>query len=208
MKAQNSKITGIAALALAGVLSFSVLPLTGCGGSSSSSSSASNTTNSQSANNTSSSSSNSNNAAADNSNAAEETTNSTDSNTSSSDITLDSVESQMTSAYMGTNEDTGETYYLAMNDDGSFGMLAVLNTNGDSATSASFVGEGTVTDNNYTITDYVSGDQIGFDVTDNGDGTYTLDLGDEYGKATVAQVDVSDVFNAFKTIDKYTTSVN
>lgn len=208
MKAQNSKITGIAALALAGVLSFSVLPLTGCGGSSSSSSSQSNTTSSQPANNTSNSSSSSNNTAADNSNEAEETTNSTDSNTSSSDITLDSVESAMTSAYMGVNEDSGETYYMAMNDDGSFGMLAVLNTNDPSNPSnASFVGQGEVNGNNYTITDYVSGDSIGFDVIDNGDGTYTLDLGD-YGQAKVAQVDVSEVFDAFKTIDKYTTSVN
>lgn len=108
----------------------------------------------------------------------------------------------MTSAYAGQNKDSGEYYYWASNDEGSFVMLAIYNE--DSKKTVSYVGEAQVKGNNVTVTDYETGNQIGFDVTNNDDGTVTLDLGKKYGKATIEECDVSDVFDAFKNLDQYT----
>ncbi len=124
------------------------------------------------------------------------------SSSASSEYTLDDIEAMMTEGYAGLNADSGEYYYWASNDDGSFVMLAIYDP--ESNQTVSYVGSSKTTGNNVTVTDYVTGNKIGFDVTVNDDETVNLDLGEEYGTAVLAQVDVSEVFDVFKALDQYT----
>ena len=109
---------------------------------------------------------------------------------------------------MGASE-AGETVYYVGNDDGS--KTGIFFLDADNMANVSFMGPATVTQQNgenlITITDELSGNTLTFGVTNNDDGTITIDMGNELGKAILAQADVAETVNAIKTIQTNTTSV-
>lgn len=186
----------IVTIGLALALVASPVVLTACGGSSSSDSESTATE-----------------ATADSTTSSEATTSesaSTDSSSSSSSSTQSySIStSEITEAYMGASE-AGETIYYVGNDDGS--KTGIFFLDADNMANVSFMGPATVTQQNgenlITITDELSGNTLTFGVTKNDDGTITIDMGNELGKAILAQADITETVNAIKTIQTNTTSV-
>ena len=116
--------------------------------------------------------------------------------------------SEITEAYMGASE-AGETVYYVGNDDGS--KTGIFFLDADNMANVSFMGPATVTqqdgENLITITDELSGNTITFGVASNDDGTVTIDMGDELGKAILAPADITETVDAIKTIQTNTTSV-
>lgn len=174
-------------IGLAFALAASPLALTACGGSSSS----------------------------DSASAAAESTDS-DSAASSDSTAADSSAgqsysismSEITEAYMGASE-AGETVYYVGNDDGS--KTGIFFLDADNQTNVSFLGPATVTqqdgENLVTITDELSGNTLTFGVAKNDDGTITIDMGNELGKAILAQTDIDETVDAIKTIQANSTSI-
>lgn len=193
----------IVTVGLALALAVSPVALTACGGSSSSDSEGTATE-----------------AAADNTTSSTSTTtdgssgSSTSSSTSSSSSSASSTQSysistsEITEAYMGASE-AGETVYYVGNDDGS--KTGIFFLDADNMANVSFMGPATVTQQNgenlVTITDELSGNTLTFGVAKNDDGTITIDMGNELGKAILAQADIAETVNAISTIQANTTSV-
>ena len=193
----------IVTVGLALALAVSPVALTACGGSSSSDSEGTATE-----------------AAADNTTSSTSTTtggssgSSTSSSSSSSTSSASSTKSysistsEITEAYMGASE-AGETVYYVGNDDGS--KTGIFFLDADNMANVSFMGPATVTQQNgenlITITDELSGNTLTFGVAKNDDGTITIDMGNELGKAILAQADIAETVNAISTIQANTTSV-
>ena len=133
---------------------------------------------------------------------------SSDDSSSSGQVTsMKDLEGILTTGYVGTPEgDDDSAILLAMNDEGTFSVLVVIDA--ESNENASFVGETTDNgDGTMTINDESSQLAVTFGVEDNGDGTFTLDYGD-IGKAVVANCEVSEVLEMMDTVDQNTSSVN
>ncbi len=133
---------------------------------------------------------------------------SSDDSSSSGQVTsMKDLEGILTTGYAGTPEDDDDSaILLAMNDEGTFSVLVVVDAKSNE--NASFVGESTDNgDGTMTINDESSQLSITFGVEDNGDGTFTLDYGD-LGKAVVANCEVSEVLDMMDTVDQNTSSVN
>lgn len=193
----------IVTVGLALALAVSPVALTACGGSSSSDSEGTATE-----------------AAADNTTSSTSTTtggssgSSTSSSSSSSTSSASSTQSysistsEITEAYMGASE-AGETVYYVGNNDGS--KTGIFFLDADNMANVSFMGPATVTQQNgenlVTITDELSGNTLTFGVAKNDDGTITIDMGNELGKAILAQADIAETVNAISTIQANTTSV-
>ncbi|MDD7365034.1 MAG: hypothetical protein PUG35_06045 [Olsenella sp.] len=193
----------IVTVGLALALAVSPVALTACGGSSSSDSEGTATE-----------------AAADNTTSSTSTTtggssgSSTSSSSSSSTSSASSTQSysistsEITEAYMGASE-AGETVYYVGNDDGS--KTGIFFLDADNMANVSFMGPATVTQQNgenlVTITDELSGNTLTFGGAKNDDGTITIDMGNELGKAILAQADIAETVNAISTIQANTTSV-
>lgn len=177
----------IVTIGLALALVTSPVALTACGGSSSSDSESTATE-----------------ATTDNTASSESTATDSSSSTQSYSIST----SEITEAYMGASE-AGETIYYVGNSDGS--KTGIFFLDADNMANVSFMGPATVTQQNgenlITITDELSGNTLTFGVTNNDDGTITIDMGNELGKAILAQADVAETVNAIKTIQTNTTSV-
>lgn len=177
----------IVTIGLALALIASPVALTACGGSSSSDSESTATE-----------------ATADNTTSSESA--STDSSSSAESYSIST--SEITEAYMGASE-AGETIYYVGNNDGS--KTGIFFLDADNMANVSFMGPATVTQQNgenlITITDELSGNTLTFGVANNDDGTVTIDMGDELGKAILAPADITETVNAIKTIQTNTTSV-
>ncbi len=139
---------------------------------------------------------------------SQNSTTSDNSTSGSSGKTYSIATSEITEAYMGVAE-SGETVYYVGNGDGSKTGIFFLNT--EKMAHVSFMGAATATDQNgerlITITDELSGNSITFGVTVNDDGTITIDMGSELGKATLAKCEVSEAVDAIKTIQGNTAQV-
>ncbi|MEE6159407.1 hypothetical protein VXJ24_09565 [Olsenella sp. YH-ols2221] len=116
--------------------------------------------------------------------------------------------SEITEAYMGVSE-AGETVYYVGNDDGS--KTGIFFLDAENQANVSFMGPATVTqqdgENLVTITDVLSGNTLTFGVAKNDDGTITIDMGDELGKAILAQTDIAETVDAINTIQANSTSI-
>jgi hypothetical protein len=190
-------------IGLAFALAASPLALTACGGSGSSSSDSA----SAAAESTDSDSTATEEATADS--AASSDSTAADSSASSSAGQSYSIStSEITEAYMGASE-AGETVYYVGNDDGS--KTGIFFLDADNQANVSFMGPATVTQQNgenlVTITDELSGNTLTFGVAKNDDGTITIDMGNELGKATLAQTDIAETVDAIKTIQANSTSI-
>ena len=123
----------------------------------------------------------------------------------SEEFSFKELESEMSEAYMGLLE-SGEGVYYAGNEDGSFGILVILNA--ETSENASFVGTVDQTgDNQLTITDESSEMTLTFNLVAQDDGTIAIDMGD-IGKGAIAECKVSEVLDALDTISENTDSVN
>lgn len=193
----------IVTVGLALALAVSPFALTACGGSSSSDSEG--TATEAAADNTTSSTS----TTTDGSSGSSTSSSSSSSTSSASSTQSYSIStSEITEAYMGASE-AGETVYYVGNDDGS--KTGIFFLDADNMANVSFMGPATVTQQNgenlVTITDELSGNTLTFGVAKNDDGTITIDMGDELGKAILAQADIAETVNAISTIQANTTSV-
>lgn len=193
----------IVTVGLALALAVSPFALTACGGSSSSDSEG--TATEAAADNTTSSTS----TTTDGSSGSSTSSSSSSSTSSASSTQSYSIStSEITEAYMGASE-AGETVYYVGNDDGS--KTGIFFLDADNMANVSFMGPATVTqqdgENLVTITDELSGNTLTFGVAKNDDGTITIDMGDELGKAILAQADIAETVNAISTIQANTTSV-
>ena len=133
---------------------------------------------------------------------------SSDDSSSSGQVTsMQDLEGILTTGYAGVPEgDDDSAILLAMNDEGTFSVLVVIDAKSNK--NVSFVGESTDNgDGTMTINDESSQLAVTFGVEDNGDGTFTLDYGD-IGKAVVANCEVSEVLEMMDTVNQNTTSVN
>lgn len=110
----------------------------------------------------------------------------------------------LTVCYLGkTNAE--EPVVFCANDDISFAILGVVDPN--TMNSISCVGDVVEQDNGYlTITDRSSGYALTFAVTQNDDGTITLDMGD-VGSCTIAKCSQEDAFSALDTLSTATNAV-
>ncbi|MEE6148088.1 hypothetical protein VXJ25_08860 [Olsenella sp. YH-ols2223] len=193
----------IVTVGLALALAVSPVALTACGGSSSSDSEG--TATEAAADNTTSSTS----TTTDGSSGSSTSSSSSSSSSSASSTQSYSIStSEITEAYMGASE-AGETVYYVGNDDGS--KTGIFFLDADNMANVSFMGPATVTQQNgenlVTITDELSGNTLTFGVAKNDDGTITIDMGNELGKAILAQADIAETVNAISTIQANTTSV-
>ena len=193
----------IVTVGLALALAVSPVALTACGGSSSSDSEG--TATEAAADNTTSSTS----TTTDGSSGSSTSSSSSSSTSSASSTQSYSIStSEITEAYMGASE-AGETVYYVGNDDGS--KTGIFFLDADNQANVSFMGPATVTQQNgenlVTITDELSGNTLTFGVAKNDDGTITIDMGNELGKATLAQTDIAETVDAIKTIQANSTSI-
>jgi hypothetical protein len=192
----------VVTIGLALALAASPLALTACGGSSSSDS-GSTATESSDSDSTATEEATADSAASSDSESADSSASSSSSAQSYS-ISTDEI----TEAYMGASE-AGETVYYVGNDDGS--KTGIFFLNAENQANVSFMGPATVTqqdgENLVTITDELSGNTLTFGVAKNDDGTITIDMGNELGKATLAQTDIAETVDAIKTIQANSTSI-
>lgn len=115
-------------------------------------------------------------------------------------FSLKDLEGQMAEAYMGVTE-TGEGFYYAGNEDGTFAIILVADPN--TKETASFVGKcEQVSDTQLTITDDETGNALTFGIAPQEDGTLSLDLGD-LGKAMIEKCEISTVLDAMQTINDH-----
>ena len=145
--------------------------------------------------------------AADTTNDSTASDSSDDSSSSGQVTSMKDLEGILTIGYAGTPEgDDDSAILLAMNDEGTFSVLVVIDA--ESNENASFVGETTDNgDGTMTINDESSQLAVTFGVEDNGDGTFTFDYGD-LGKAVAAHCEVSKVLEMMDTVSQNTSSVN
>lgn len=149
---------------------------------------------------------------------AEETTDDTEATTedTSSDTSTDSeapsysiAVSDIDEAYMGASEASETIYYVGSNDLSKVGIFFL---DADQMAHVSFMGQATVTqqdgENLITVTDELTGNTITFSGVVNDDGTITIDMGSDLGKAILAPCDISEAVDAIQTIQGYTTQVS
>lgn len=133
---------------------------------------------------------------------------SSDDSSSSGQVTsMKDLEGILTTGYAGTPEgDEDSAILLAMNDEGTFSVLVVIDAKSNE--NVSFIGEATDNgDGTMTINDESSQMAVTFGIEDNGDGTFTFDYGD-IGKAVAAPCEVSKVLEMMDTVNQNTSSVN
>ena len=133
---------------------------------------------------------------------------SSDDSSSSGQVTsMKDLEGILTTGYAATPEgDDDSAILLAMNDEGTFSVLVVIDAKSNE--NVSFVGEATDNgDGTMTINDESSQMAVTFGVEDNGDGTLTFDYGD-IGKVVAAPCEVSKVLEMMDTVSQNTSSVN
>ena len=202
MNNKHKNLTMAFALVLA--LGLPAATLTACGGSSSDTSSSSSS--SAAAPSSSSSSSTSTSSSSSSSTSASTTSSSSSSAGTTRSYSIDA--SSITEAYAGVSE-AGEAVYWISNSDSSQGGIFFLDAN--NAANVSFMGPATMTQQNgenlITVTDQVTGNTLTFGIASNGDGTVTIDMGNELGKAVLAQADVSDTIATIQAIQTYTDSL-
>ena len=130
-----------------------------------------------------------------------------DSSSSGQVPSMKDLEGILTTGYAGTPEgDEDSALLLAMNDEGTFSVLVVMDAKSNE--NASFVGESTDNgDGTMTINDESSQLAVTFGIEDNGDGTFTFDYGD-IGKVVAAPCEVSKVLEMMDTVSQNTSSVN
>ena len=106
----------------------------------------------------------------------------------------DASGSGMSEFYKGSTP-VGEQLYYAGGADGAGAIFVLIVP--ESNTSAIFIGPATVgEDNKLTITDETTGSSITFAVIDNGDGTYSFSMGDEYGAAIMTRCSSNEIIDA------------
>ncbi|SHJ96095.1 hypothetical protein SAMN02745243_01844 [Hespellia stercorisuis DSM 15480] len=112
----------------------------------------------------------------------------------------------LTVCFQGVS-DAGEVAVFVASDDMSFAVLGVADP--ESAQSVSFAGDLTEDESTgyLTITDETSEQTLTFEVIDNGDETYTLDMGDT-GKLTITACTQDEAFELLDTLDTYTEPVS
>ena len=205
MKTKHKNLTMAFALVLA--LGLPAATLTACGGSdsdTSSSSSSSAAAPSSSSTSTSSSSSSSTSAS------TSSTTASTPSSSSSAGTTRSySIDAaSITEAYAGVSEAGEAVFWIANQDHSQVGIFFV---DANNAANVSFMGPATMTQQNgenlITVTDQVTGNTLTFGIASNGDGTVTIDMGNELGKAVLAKADINDTISTIQSIQTYTDSL-
>lgn len=205
MKTKRKNLTMAFALVLA--LGLPAATLTACGGSdsdTSSSSSSSAAAPSSSSTSTSSSSSSSTSAS------TSSTTASTPSSSSSAGTTRSySIDAaSITEAYAGVSEAGEAVFWIANQDNSQVGLFFV---DANNAANVSFMGPATMTQQNgenlITVTDQVTGNTLTFGIASNGDGTVTIDMGNELGKAVLAKADINDTISTIQAIQTYTDSL-
>ncbi|MDD6730982.1 MAG: hypothetical protein PUE02_08710 [Eggerthellaceae bacterium] len=205
MKTKHKNLTMAFALVLA--LGLPAATLTACGGSdsdTSSSSSSSAAAPSSSSTSTSSSSSSSTSAS------TSSTTASTPSSSSSAGTTRSySIDAaSITEAYAGVSEAGEAVFWIANQDNSQVGIFFV---DANNAANVSFMGPATMTQQNgenlITVTDQVTGNTLTFGIASNGDGTVTIDMGNELGKAVLAKADINDTISTIQAIQTYTDSL-
>lgn len=100
----------------------------------------------------------------------------------------------MSEYYKGTTP-VGEQLYYAGGADGENAILVLVVP--ESSASAVFIGPATVGDDNkLTVQDETTGSSISFAVIDNGDGTYSFSMGDQYGAAVMSRCSSAEVVDA------------
>ncbi|MCI1479783.1 MAG: hypothetical protein LKH29_02725 [Eggerthellaceae bacterium] len=202
MNNKHKNLTMAFALVLA--LGLPAATLTACGGSSSDTSSSSSS--SAAAPSSSSSSSTSTSSSSSSSTSASTTSSSSSSAGTTRSYSIDA--SSITEAYAGVSE-AGEAVYWISNSDSS--QVGIFFLDANNAANVSFMGPATMTQQNgenlITVTDQVTGNTLTFGIASNGDGTVTIDMGNELGKAVLAQADVSDTIATIQAIQTYTDSL-
>ncbi len=99
----------------------------------------------------------------------------------------------MSEYYKGTP--VGEQLYYAGGADGENAILVLVVP--ESSASAVFIGPATVGDDNkLTVQDETTGSSISFAVIDNGDGTYSFSMGEQYGAAVMSRCSSAEVVDA------------
>lgn len=106
----------------------------------------------------------------------------------------------LTVCYQGISE-ADEVAVFVSDEDINFAVLGVADP--ETNKSISFVGEVTEDENGLTITDETSETSLTFTVEDNGDDTFTLDMGD-LGKLTIVACTQDEAFELLDTFDQYT----
>lgn len=202
MNNKHKNLTMAFALVLA--LGLPAATLTACGGSSSDTSSSSSS--SSAAPSSSSSSSTSTSSSSSSSTSASTTSSSSSSAGTTRSYSIDA--SSITEAYAGVSE-AGEAVYWISNSDSS--QVGIFFLDANNAANVSFMGPATMTQQNgenlITVTDQVTGNTLTFGIASNGDGTVTIDMGNELGKAVLAQADVNDTIATIQAIQTYTDSL-
>lgn len=202
MNNKHKNLTMAFALVLA--LGLPAATLTACGGSSSDTSSSSSS--SAAAPSSSSSSSTSTSSSSSSSTSASTTSSSSSSAGTTRSYSIDA--SSITEAYAGVSE-AGEAVYWISNSDSS--QVGIFFLDANNAANVSFMGPATMTQQNgenlITVTDQVTGNTLTFGIASNGDGSVTIDMGNELGKAVLAQADVSDTIATIQAIQTYTDSL-
>jgi hypothetical protein len=202
MNNKHKNLTMAFALVLA--LGLPAATLTACGGSSSDTSRSSSS--SAAAPSSSSSSSTSTSSSSSSSTSASTTSSSSSSAGTTRSYSIDA--SSITEAYAGVSE-AGEAVYWISNSDSS--QVGIFFLDANNAANVSFMGPATMTQQNgenlITVTDQVTGNTLTFGIASNGDGTVTIDMGNELGKAVLAQADVSDTIATIQAIQTYTDSL-
>lgn len=118
------------------------------------------------------------------------------------------TEAEIYEGYAGVTADGSATAYYFGDADLTKGGLVLMSE--DATEHVSWmgpieVGEGTDGSTVIQITDSTTGNTVGFSVVDNGDGTMTLDLGDD-GSIMVKEVAKGDIIDAINAIQEQTTN--
>lgn len=105
----------------------------------------------------------------------------------------------MSEYYQGTTP-VGEQLYYAGGSDGENAVFVLIVP--DSGSSVIFIGPVEVGEdsNVLTVTDSTTGSTIAFQVFDNGDGTYSFSMGDEYGAAIMNRCSSAEIIDALTSV--------
>lgn len=205
MKTKHKNLTMAFALVLA--LGLPAATLTACGGSNSdTSSSSSSSAAAPSSSSTSTSSSSSSSTSASTSSTTASTPSSSSSAGTTRSYSIDAA--SITEAYAGVSEAGEAVFWIANQDNSQVGIFFV---DANNAANVSFMGPATMTQQNgenlITVTDQVTGNTLTFGIASNGDGTVTIDMGNELGKAVLAKADINDTISTIQSIQTYTDSL-
>ena len=91
--------------------------------------------------------------------------------------------------------DAGESVYYAGGQAGENAILAYVDP--ENSQIATFIGPTTLSEDGLvTVTDSTTSNTMTFSVSTNGDGTLTLDMGADFGKATVSTCSSDEIVDA------------